>query len=59
MSVKICPLKFAGPQWQSYKCEREECAWYNESRQQCAITIIVSLMAGGIEASLIKGKEGK
>lgn len=38
---KICPLLFASPEFvttKSCECRKEECAWWVEDKQKCAIT---------------------
>lgn len=38
---KICPLFMASPDFmttESCECRKEECAWWVEDKQKCAIT---------------------
>lgn len=39
---KICPLFFASPEFEteeSCECRKENCAWWVEDKQKCAIAV--------------------
>lgn len=42
MKTKICPLCFfnPNPDMPYQKCENEECSWWCEEAQKCAILVI-------------------